>query len=215
MYQEYLKELAKVALLSKSEEEYLWQKFKYESSREARQRLIEAYQPLVFKLVMRIAGREELFFDLIQEGTVGLIEAVERYEPERLFIFSTFAQHRIRGRIINYLNQQRIYRDSLELALHDEEFENLLNYTRDEKVNIEAEVAHGFLEQKIKNAIAKLNTKEQKVICDLYLLDKEPIVSAQEMGISISYFYKLQKKALQRLRGMLSKLRNELKNSGY
>ena len=215
MYQEYLKELAKVALLTKVEEEYLWHEFKNMNSREARQRLIEAYQPLVFKLVVRIAGREELFLDLVQEGTVGLIEAIERYEIERAVLFSTFAQHRIRGRVIDYLNRHRSYHDSLELAIHDEEFESLLNYTKDNKVNVEEEVTFKFLEQQIKKAISKLSPKEQKVICDLYLLDKEPFTSAQEMEISISYFYKLQKKALQRLRGMLSKLRAELKVNGY
>ncbi|MGE5582267.1 MAG: sigma-70 family RNA polymerase sigma factor [Bacillota bacterium] len=214
MIQQYLEELSKVQLLLPAEEVLLWKRFKLDKSREARQRLIESYQPLVFKIASRITGREDLFFDLIQEGTVGLIEAVESFDLKHAVKFSTFAQYRIRGRMIDFLKRQRSNQESLELAIYEDEFESLIAKVADEQVNIEDEVTYRVINQQVNQAISRLNPKEQKVIYDLYLLDKEPLLSAKEMNISLSYFYKLQKKALQRLRGMLSKLRSEIKANG-
>jgi RNA polymerase sporulation-specific sigma factor len=211
LIQQYLSELAKIQLLEPSEENLLWKQFKLEQSRKSRQRIIESYQPLVFKIASRITDREELFLDLIQEGTVGLIEAVESFDLKHAVKFSTFAQYRIRGRMIDFLRRQRANQDSLEVALYEEEFESLITRTADEHVNIEDQVTYNLINQQVKRAIARLNSKEQKVINDLYLLGKEPALSAKEMNISLSYLYKLQKRALQRLRGMLSKLRAEIK----
>lgn len=212
MIQQYLKELSKVQLLSQLEEKMLWDNYKNKNSLEARQRLIESYQPLVFKIASRITNREELFFDLIQEGTVGLIEAVEKYSLHHEVKFSTFAQYRIRGRIIDYLRNHRTSQEALELALQQDEFQDVLTLIADSSVNVEEEVSFKLITQQVKKAISRLNSKEQKVINDLYLLDKEPVTLAEEMNISLSYIYKLQKKALQRLRGMLSKLRSEIKS---
>ncbi|TCL62205.1 RNA polymerase sporulation-specific sigma factor [Hydrogenispora ethanolica] len=213
MIQQYLAELSKIRLLSQAEESLLWENFKVAKSREARQRIIESYQPLVYKIASRITGLEDLFFDLIQEGTVGLIEATESFDPNIGVKFSTFAQHRIRGRMIDYLKRQRSNQDSLEIALNGEELEGWLLRIADNQVNVEEEVSLKLIGQQVNRAISRLNAKEQKVIYDLYMFDKEPVVSAQEMKISLSYYYKIQKKALQRLRGMLSKLRAELKIS--
>jgi RNA polymerase sporulation-specific sigma factor len=214
LFQQYLNELSKIRLLAPDEEEKLWNRYKTEHLREARRQIIESYQPLVYKIASKITGREDLFFDLIGEGTVGLIEAVENFIPEYGVKFSTFAQHRIRGRMIDFLRKHRVDRESLEIAVNQDEFQDWLAAIADQKVNVEEEVAAGWISRQVNQAISRLNSKEKKVICDLYLLDKEPSVSAKEMEISISYLYKLQKKALQRLRGMLTKLRAELKSGG-
>ena len=211
MIHQYLAELAKIQLLMPAEEHLLWKQFKNENSRDARYRLIESYQPLVYKIASRLTDREDLFLDLLQEGTIGLIEAVENFNPQRAVKFSTFAPHRIRGRMIDFLKRQHRAHDSLEVALKEEELAFFLAQVADEQVDIEEEVSVKLLGGQVKEAIARLSPKEQKVIQDLYLLDKEPVTSAREMNVSLSYLYKLQKKALQRLRGMLSKLRAELK----
>jgi RNA polymerase sporulation-specific sigma factor len=214
LIQQYLTELSKVHLLEPAEEETLWKRYKLENSRESRQRIIESYQPLVFKIASRLTDREELFFDLIQEGTVGLIEAVENFDLQHAVKFSTFAQYRIRGRMIDFLRRQRSNQDSLELALYEEEVETFISRIADEHVNVEEEVSHRVINQQVNQAISRLNPKEQIIIRDLYLFDKEPAVTAKELNISLSYLYKLQKKALQRLRGMLSKLRADIKANG-
>jgi RNA polymerase sporulation-specific sigma factor len=211
---QYLAELSKIRLLSQTEEKTLRNQYKLGNCREARQKIIESYQPLVYKTASRITHREDLFFDLIQEGTIGLIEAVENYNIQQNVKFSTYAPHRIRGRMIDFLRKQRVYQDFLEIALQQDELLDILTLVADQKVNVEEEVSFKMIHQEVNQAIDRLNPKERKVISDLYLLDKDPATSADELNISISYYYKLQKKALQRLRGMLSKLRMELKNSG-
>ncbi len=214
MIHQYFSELSKVRILSATEELLLWKRYKTENSREARSRIIESYQPLVYKIASRISGNEELFFDLIQEGTIGLIEAVENFDLKFAVKFSTFAQHRIRGRMIDFLKKLRRFKEPLEVALQEEEFSSFLTRIVDQQVNIEDEVALKMITGQVNQAISRLKPKEQKVIRDLYLLDKEPVTSAAELNISLSYLYKIQKKALQRLRGMLAKLRTEIKISG-
>ena len=103
--EEYLKELEKVELLPLEEEKRLWQAFKECGERAARQRLIEAYQPLVFKTALPWRASENIM-DIIQEGTVGLIEAAESFDWQRGVAFSLFAVHRIRGRMRNYLQKE-------------------------------------------------------------------------------------------------------------
>lgn len=212
MIQDYLAELSKISLLSKQQEHLLWTKYKIDNSREARCQIIESYQPLVYKIASRITHHEQLFFDLIQEGTVGLIEAAESYDFQYGVHFSTFASRRIRGRMIDYLRRLHNARDALEVAVSEDAFEDLITRLADNQVNVEEQVTNSMVNEQIKMAISRLSPKEQKVISDLYLLDKEPSATAQEMNISLSYFYKLQKKALQRLRGMLTKLRSEIKS---
>ncbi|NLW47526.1 MAG: sigma-70 family RNA polymerase sigma factor [Firmicutes bacterium] len=214
MIQDYLAELSKISLLSQTEEQLLWAKYKIENSREARQRIIESYQPLVYKIASRITCNEGLIFDLIQEGTVGLIESVENYNHQFGVRFSTFASHRIRGRMIDYLKRLRTDRDALEVAISEDAFEDFLNKFADSQIDVEEQVTNSMINDQVNLAIARLTPKEQKVIHDLYLLDREASVTAEEMNISLSYYYKLQKKALQRLRGMLSKLRAEIKTKG-
>lgn len=214
MIQDYLAELSKITLLSQTEEQLLWMKYKLENCRRARQQIIESYQPLVYKIASRITGHEGLIFDLIQEGTVGLIESVENYNYQFGVRFSTFASHRIRGRMIDYLRRIRSDRDALEVAISEDVFEDFLSKLADSQVNIEEQVTNGIINDQVNLAISRLTPKEQRIINDLYLLDKEASITAQEMNISLSYYYKIQKKALQRLRGMLSKLRAEIKAKG-
>lgn len=214
MIQQYLSELSKIRLLEPDEELKLWRQYKLANCRASRQQIIEAYQPLVYKIATQITHSQGILFDLIQEGTVGLIESVERFDLAKSVKFSVYATHRIRGRMIDYLKRHHSNQEFLELALYQDEVQDVLALVADENVNVAEEVADKTIYSQVQAAIARLNSKEQQVIRDLYLLDKEPLTSAQEMNISVSYYYKLQKKALQRLRGMLSKLRSEIKLSG-
>ena len=100
-----MQELEKVELLAPEEETSLWQAFKERGERAARQRLIESYQPLVFKTALPWRTSESIM-DIIQEGTVGLIEAVENFDWKRGVAFSLFAVHRIRGRMLNFLQKE-------------------------------------------------------------------------------------------------------------
>ena len=79
MLNNYLEELKKIKLLSREEELELWRE-REAGNGEAYHRLISSYQPLVFKVATGFRLPEGQLRELIQEGTVGLLEAAERYK---------------------------------------------------------------------------------------------------------------------------------------
>lgn len=95
---EYLRSIGAIPLLT-PEEEYDLAVCARSGDREARDRLIEANLRLVVKFAKSYRGRGMSFMDLIQEGNVGLIRAVDRFEPARGFRFSTCATWWIRQAI--------------------------------------------------------------------------------------------------------------------
>ncbi|MBQ9535165.1 MAG: sigma-70 family RNA polymerase sigma factor, partial [Clostridia bacterium] len=86
----YLKEIGKVSLLS-SEEEIELAKRMLEGDEQAKQKLAEANLRLVVSIAKRYVGRGMLFLDLIQEGNLGLIKAVEKFDYTKGYKFSTYA----------------------------------------------------------------------------------------------------------------------------
>lgn len=72
----------------------------------ARERLLQANVGLVVGLARRVAGRALELEDLVQEGMIGLCDAVERFEPERGLRFSTYATYWIRQRVLRAANRQ-------------------------------------------------------------------------------------------------------------
>jgi RNA polymerase sporulation-specific sigma factor len=213
MLQEYLQELSKVNILSEDEERTLWQRYKDDNDLQARARLIEAYQPLVFKLVMKMQPKEDLILDLIQEATVGLIEAVERYNYKRGIGFPSYASFRIRGQIINFL--QRINFDILSLdqayATQDDELPTLVEQLSEQDSDEITSIEKISWSKPLKLALSRLPEKEKRIIKAVYLEDKDPQIVARELNISLPHLYRLQKRGLRRVRGMLSRLRHELK----
>ncbi len=86
----------------------LWRLYKEAPSPEVREKLILHYAPLVGKVVGRMGLNPEgsiEWGDLINYGVLGLIDAIERFEPERGFTFQTFAGLRIRGSVLDALRQ--------------------------------------------------------------------------------------------------------------
>ena len=101
----YLKEIGKVQLLTGNEESELAQRMA-EGDIEARRRLAEANLRLVVSIAKRYVGRGMLFLDLIQEGNLGLIKAVEKFDHEKGFKFSTYATWWIRQAITRAIADQ-------------------------------------------------------------------------------------------------------------
>ena len=91
----YLKEIGKVPLLSADEEVELAKRMA-EGDEDAKKRLAEANLRLVVSIAKRYVGRGMLFLDLIQEGNLGLIKAVEKFDYHKGFKFSTYATWWIR-----------------------------------------------------------------------------------------------------------------------
>ena len=101
----YLKEIGKVPLLS-ADEEIEYAKRMEEGDEEAKKRLAEANLRLVVSIAKRYVGRGMQFLDLIQEGNLGLIKAVEKYDYRKGFKFSTDATWGIRQAITRAIADQ-------------------------------------------------------------------------------------------------------------
>lgn len=101
----YLKEIGKVSLLSWDEEVALARKID-SGDLEAKRRLAEANLRLVVSIAKRYVGRGMLFLDLIQEGNMGLIKAVEKFDFTKGFKFSTYATWWIRQAITRAIADQ-------------------------------------------------------------------------------------------------------------
>ena len=101
----YLKEIGKVPLLSADEERELAQKME-KGDKEAKKRLAEANLRLVVSIAKRYVGRGMLFLDLIQEGNLGLIKAVEKFDYRKGYKFSTYATWWIRQAITRAIADQ-------------------------------------------------------------------------------------------------------------
>ena len=101
----YLKEIGKVPLLSAEEEIELARRME-EGDEKAKQRLAEANLRLVVSIAKRYVGRGMLFLDLIQEGNLGLIKAVEKFDYRKGYKFSTYATWWIRQAITRAIADQ-------------------------------------------------------------------------------------------------------------
>lgn len=88
MLAEYMAELDKIELLAPDVEAKLWHDYRDNDDSEARATLIEHYQPLVFREALRYRNAVADVMDCVQEGTVGLIEAVERFDVSKGVAFS-------------------------------------------------------------------------------------------------------------------------------
>jgi len=198
----YLKELQKIALLRSEDEQQLWHQYRIQGDVESRLRLIEAYQPLVFKLVMQIRPPDVVLMDMLQEGTIGLIEAVERFDPARGVRFSTFATYRIRGRVLNSLRRIRPVEYSLEqdgqsevplaTRLADPESDDALLGVEDD----------AMLAQ-VWQAVRELPKRERAILQAAYAESRDPRRIARELRISLSHFYRLHKQALAHMRRLV------------
>lgn len=211
---QYLAELKKIRLLDAAEEKLLWESYKEAGDLDSRRRLIEHYQPLVFKVALRWRTDEATAMDIVQEGTVGLIEAAESYDHTRGVAFSLYAFHRIRGRIANFVAREGklnwVYIDS---PLEEEGALTLGDALVDGAPAVAAQAERNFLVSQVRSAMDRLPKSEQAVLAGMYLEEREPKQLAETLDMSISHIYRLQKQGIRRVRGMLSRLMQDMKSS--
>lgn len=200
MLEDYLQELQKITLLQPDEEAALWQAYKEGGDAGARSRLIEQYQPLVFKEAMRWNIHTDLLLDALQEGTLGLMEAVERYDHSRGVAFPLFAVHRIRGAILDYLKREGAV-SAMSLDAPDEQGLTLQDTLCDDSQDPAEAASRQFLLEKVSGVLQRLPEKEQAVVEGVYLKDVEQKHLAKALDISLPYVYRLQKRGIRRVRG--------------
>jgi RNA polymerase sigma factor for flagellar operon FliA len=130
-----------------AQEQRLWHEFVERRDPDARNRLIERYLPLcrtlAASLYARRGGVAVEFMDYLQLATVGLIEAVDRFDPGRGISFEAFAVHRIRGSVLNSLEalSETYEQSSLRKRLRQERLESLQRGWAAGKVDLFGELA--------------------------------------------------------------------------
>ena len=211
-YQDYLNEVGKIELLAASEEKVLWQQFKHADDMESRRRLIEHYQPLVVKSLSRWRGKDAGMMDLVQEGTIGLIESVENFDPDRGVAFSLYALHRIRGRILNFLAKEaKTGQILLRTPADSPEGLTVAESVPDDSLSVAETAERNFLLDQLRLAMGRLPNKERLALNGVYIEEQAAGQVASALQISPSHLYRLQKQGIRRVRGMLSRLMAEMK----
>ena len=101
----YLREIGKIPLLTPEEEAELAERI-VKGDKKAKDKMVESNMRLVVSIAKRYGGRGLDFLDLIQEGNIGLLRAVEKFDPEKGFKFSTYATWWVRQAITRAIADQ-------------------------------------------------------------------------------------------------------------
>ena len=207
MLSEYVSSLSHVRKLTWEEEMALWKRYKEDEDIEARQEIIEHYQLLVFKEAIKYPLQETVVLDLIQEGMVGLMEAAEKFNPDNGVAFSLYALHRVRGRMIDFLrqNRQEVLVDMQDEIQAQPYLQSATGDTAYESADFDS------LNHAVSSAFSRLPGREQDVLRNVYYKEKTAAETADAMDVSTAYVYKLEKKGIRRMRGMLSRLMHDRK----
>ncbi len=171
-------------------EQSLWERVQ-QGDDEAREQLILAYRPLVFWMAKRYFHTDaSRYADLIQEGMVALISALDRFDPRRNLRFSTFAFYRVRGKMSNFLQ-----RGEMKAPLPvGEPF-----LKRDE--GLDAEMLEWLIS--VEDGLEHLPPRENRILEELVFEGRKAREIAADRGMDVSYIYKIRKKAIARLRDFM------------
>ena len=196
-------------MLSSEEERELWIR-EGEGDEAAHQKLISSYQPLVFKTAVQFHMPEEITLELIQEGTVGLLEAAESYDYTKGVAFSLYAVHRIRGRMCDFMNRE-FSRDELSLDRETAEGWSLAEFIPGMQLLPEEVAERNAVSSRVSQAIDRLPKKEKQVLQGIFLENKTPSVLAADIKVTPGHIYRLEKQGIRRIRGMLSRFIRDFK----
>ena len=210
MFSDYVKKLSAMQKLTPTEEEELWRAYKECGNEAARQRIIESYQPLVFREVMPYRALSAVM-DAVQEGTVGLIEAVERYDPSRGVAFSLYAVHRIRGRILDFLRCEGQV-DLPCIEVETETHETAKDLLVDVCPSVAELAEHHALVGVLGAAMERLPAHERLVLEGVTIGGARAQTMAEALGVTSAQIYRLQKNGIRRIRGMLSRFMHHWQN---
>ena len=210
----YLKEIGKVPLLSAEEEIELAKKMET-GDQDSKKRLAEANLRLVVSIAKRYVGRGMLFLDLIQEGNLGLIKAVEKFDYRKGYKFSTYATWWIRQAITRAIaDQARTIRipvhmvetiNKLIRVSGEEEDSHLGDSIQDDNVPVPADAAaFTLLKEQLVEVLGTLTEREQKVLRLRFGLDDGRARTLEEVGTEFNVtrerIRQIEAKALRKLR---------------
>ncbi|MCI9083988.1 MAG: RNA polymerase sigma factor RpoD [Bacilli bacterium] len=167
----YLKEIGQIKLLTNEEEAELADRI-VEGDELAKATLAEANLRLVVSIAKRYVGRGMLFLDLIQEGNIGLMKAVDKFDAEKGFKFSTYATWWIRQAITRAIaDQARTIRVPVHMV---ETINKLARVERQLTLELNREPTEEELSKKMGTTVEKIR--------DIYKISQEPVSLETPIG---------------------------------
>ena len=167
----YLKEIGRINLLT-SDEEFEYAKLANQGDEHAKSMLAESNLRLVVSIAKRYVGRGMLFLDLIQEGNIGLMKAVEKFDPGKGYKFSTYATWWIRQAITRAIaDQARTIRIPVHMV---ETINKLARVQRQLTLELNREPSEEELAK-------KMNTSVEKVR-EIYKISQDPVSLETPIG---------------------------------
>jgi RNA polymerase sigma-B factor len=171
----------------------------------ARERLIEAYLPLVRSLARRLAYRGERFEDLVQVGAIGLIKAVDRFEPARGVGFGAYATPNILGEMRRHLRDRsaliRVPRREQETRM--EVIRTPLSLAEVEPLGGDDALGSSDDRVSVASGLGRLHRRERQAVRCRYFADMSQSEIAQRLGISRTQTSRLLASGLEKLRADL------------
>ena len=180
---------------SRSEAELALWRACAEGDESARDELILAYRPMVYWFAKKLKVPYSTYPDLIQEGMVALINAVDVFDVKRNNRFSTYAYYKIRGRMINFL--QRVEAKA-PIPVDDDVFDD------DNRTAISwSDTSSSEWTIDLQQAMEKLTDREANIINALIVEGKPAKDVASEISLDVSHVYRIRRKALSKLKKWL------------
>ena len=150
----YLNEINNVKILTR-EEEYYYAKLVQNGDSEAKNELAEHNLRLVVSIAKRYTGHGMLFLDLIQEGSIGLITAINRFDPDKGYKLSTYATWWIRQAITRSLSEKaRVIRMPVHLG---EKYRKVLRVTSDLAMKLKREPTLEEVAKEVKMSVSQIS----------------------------------------------------------
>ncbi len=167
----YLKEIGRINLLT-SDEEYEYALLAEQGDEYAKKMLAESNLRLVVSIAKRYVGRGMLFLDLIQEGNIGLMKAVEKYDPSKGFKFSTYATWWIRQAITRAIADQA---RTIRVPVHMVETINKL-------ARVQRQLTQEFNREPTDEEVAKKLGISVDKVREVYKISQDPVSLETPIG---------------------------------
>ena len=216
LFKIYCQEISAYAQLSAQDEQLLAERAR-KGDHQARKRLIEAYLIWVVNIAKRHMRPGVELLDLIQEGNIGLIEAVDKFDPNTGNRLSSLAMFWIRKEIQRYLDGTEEYITSLDMNVeYQGEIVFLSDIIEDQASllgeptieHVETKIEREERQRLINSMLSKLESGEKLVLQLMYGLEGYPRMTreevAQVIGVGRQYISRIRINALKRLRKVYS-----------
>ena len=216
LFKIYSQEISAYAQLSAQDEQLLAERAR-KGDNQARKRLIEAYLIWVVNIAKRHMRPGVELLDLIQEGNIGLIEAVDKFDPNTGNRLSSLAMFWIRKEIQRYLDGTEEYITSLDMDVeYQGEIVFLSDIIEDQASllgeptieHVETKIEREERQRLINSMLSKLESGEKLVLQLMYGLEGYPRMTreevAQVIGVGRQYISRIRINALKRLRKVYS-----------